>query len=63
MWSKLDYLHLNPVRAGYISKASDYIYSSASNYIKDCGLLSIEKAENPVVDILDSKSVFRFNHY
>ena len=33
MWSKLDYIHLNPVRAGLVVKASDYIYSSASNYV------------------------------
>ena len=26
MWSKLDYIHLNPVRSGLVSKASDYIY-------------------------------------
>jgi hypothetical protein len=37
--------------------------SYASSELKECGLLSIEKAENPVVDVLDSKSVFRFNHY
>ena len=26
MWSKLHYVHLNPVRAGLVAKASDYIY-------------------------------------
>lgn len=29
MWSKLHYIHLNPVRAGIVMKASHYIYSSA----------------------------------
>jgi REP element-mobilizing transposase RayT len=43
MWSKLDYIHLNPVRAGIVAKASHYIYSSASNYVSDSGLLKIEK--------------------
>ncbi len=33
LWSKLDYIHLNPVRAGWVHKASHYIYSSASNYV------------------------------
>ncbi|MRX41996.1 transposase [Flavobacterium sp. LC2016-23] len=61
MWSKLDYIHLNPVRAGLVTKASDYIYSSASNYVNDCGLLAIEKADNPVVDVLDSKSFTKYN--
>ncbi|WP_166920251.1 REP-associated tyrosine transposase [Flavobacterium poyangense] len=63
MWSKLHYIHLNPVKAGLVNKASDYIYSSASNYVKDCGLLDIEKAENPIVNVLDSKSFFRFDLY
>lgn len=56
MWSKLDYIHLNPVRAGLVAKASDYIYSSANNYVNDYGLLAIEKADNPVINVLDSKS-------
>jgi REP element-mobilizing transposase RayT len=43
MWSKLDYIHLNPVRAGIVEKASHYVYSSASNYVSDSGLLKIEK--------------------
>lgn len=63
MWSKLDYIHLNPVKAGLVNKVSDYIYSSASNYVNDFGLLEIEKAENPLVDVLDFKSVFRFDKY
>jgi hypothetical protein len=63
MWSKLDYIHLNPVRAGIVEKASHYIYSSASNYVNDCGLLTIEKADNPVVDVLNLNSFARYNDY
>ena len=63
MWSKLDYIHLNPVRSGLVSKGSDYIYSSAGNYIDNSGLLTIEKADNPVVDVLDYKSFTRYNQY
>jgi len=29
---KIDYIHQNPVRAGLLCRAEDYIYSSASNY-------------------------------
>jgi REP element-mobilizing transposase RayT len=29
---KLDYIHANPVRAGLVERASDWVYSSASNY-------------------------------
>ncbi|MDL2144397.1 transposase [Flavobacterium tructae] len=63
MWSKLDYIHLNPVRGGIVAKASDYIYSSASNYVCDSGLLKVEKADNPVMNVLDHKSFVRYNKY
>ncbi|TDE42101.1 transposase [Flavobacterium rhamnosiphilum] len=61
MWSKLDYIHLNPVRAGLVEKASQYIYSSASNYINDSGLLKIEKADNPIINVLDSNAFVKYN--
>jgi REP element-mobilizing transposase RayT len=32
LWSKLDYIHLNPIRSGIVTKIDDYVYSSASNY-------------------------------
>lgn len=37
--SKLDYIHLNPVRAGLVEKPSHYLYSSAANYIEGKGIL------------------------
>ncbi|KIA85657.1 transposase [Flavobacterium sp. AED] len=63
MWSKLDYIHLNPVRAGLVEKASQYIYSSANNYINDTGLLQIEKADNPIVDVLNLNVFTKYNQY
>lgn len=63
MWSKLDYIHLNPVRAGIVEKASNYIYSSASNYVSDTGLLKIEKADIPIVDVLNLNNFTRYNEY
>jgi len=63
MWSKLGYIHLNPVRAGLVVKASDYIYSSASNYANGEGILTIEKADNPVVDVLRNSSFDNYNSY
>ncbi len=32
IWQKLDYIHQNPVRAGIVDKAEEYLYSSARNY-------------------------------
>ncbi|MBF4507802.1 transposase [Flavobacterium sp. JLP] len=63
MWSKLHYIQLNPVRSGIVAKASDYIYSSASNYVNDSGLLQIEKADNPVINVLEPKSLIVHNLY
>jgi len=41
---KLEYIHNNPVVAGIVEKAEEYIYSSARNYYfeKQCGLIEIE---------------------
>ena len=39
--SKVDYIHNNPVRSGIVSKAEDYLYSSASSYADREGLLEI----------------------
>ena len=63
MWSKLDYIHLNPVRAGLVEKASHFIYSSASNYVNDSGLIEIEKAENPIVDVMNLNNLQRYDLY
>lgn len=53
LWSKLNYIHLNPVRAGIVDKTSHYLYSSATNYIDGKGVLNnIELAANPVIDVL-----------
>ena len=40
---KLEYIHNNPVEAGIVEKAEEYVYSSARNYYygKQCGLLNI----------------------
>jgi len=40
-WQKLDYIHNNPVKAGIVEKAEDYLYSSARNYIGMKGLIEI----------------------
>jgi hypothetical protein len=32
MWQKLEYAHENPVRAGIVEKAEEYVHSSAADY-------------------------------
>ena len=41
---KLNYIHNNPVEAGIVDKAEEYLYSSARDYYygKKMGLLDIE---------------------
>ena len=39
---KINYIHNNPVRAGYVNKPEYWIYSSASNYILRNGILDID---------------------
>ncbi len=50
MWSKLNYIHLNPVKSGIVNKAQDYIYSSASNYIDNKGIIDVILVDNPIVN-------------
>lgn len=37
---KLHYIHQNPVKAGWVSEATAYVHSSASNYETQTGILS-----------------------
>lgn len=39
---KLDYIHQNPVRACFVFDASQYVYSSTSNYSGKSGLIDVE---------------------
>lgn len=41
MQQKLDYIHNNPVKAGWVDKPEHYLYSSARDYAGDKGLLDI----------------------
>ena len=42
MRQKLDYIHNNPVRRGYVDDPADWRYSSARNYQGLSGLLDVE---------------------
>ncbi len=64
LWSKLDYIHLNPVRVGIVGSASEYLYSNASNYINGTGILDeVTLADNPVVDVLKGWTMMRNGNY
>ena len=43
---KLEYLHMNPVEAGFVQAPEDYLYSSATDYYTNRkGLIDIEKID------------------
>lgn len=39
---KIDYIHNNPVKAGFVSRPEDYVYSSACDYVGTKGMVDIE---------------------
>ncbi len=63
MWSKIDYIHFNPVRSGIVSKPQDYIYSRASNYVDNKGIIDVELVQIPVVNVLGPHSILKYNSY
>jgi REP element-mobilizing transposase RayT len=48
---KLDYIHNNPVKAGIVEHAEDYLYSSARNYAGLDHLLTIELLSLPWITV------------
>ena len=42
MMQRINYIHQNPVRAGFVDNAEDYLYSSARNYAGMKALVEIE---------------------
>jgi len=39
IWKKISYVHNNPVAAGLVYKAHDYVYGNASDYADEKELL------------------------
>ena len=34
VWEKINYIHRNPVDAGFVKRMEDWVYSSATNYFE-----------------------------
>lgn len=41
LWQKIDYTHLNPVRAGIVAESQHYLHSSAIDYAGGQGLVKV----------------------
>ncbi len=59
LWQKINYIHMNPVRAGWVKRASEYMYSSASNFVGITGILDFELPSIPIIDSVSSKSIIQ----
>jgi hypothetical protein len=52
MHQKLDYLHNNPVEAGFVEKAEDWLYSSAKQYYTgQKGMIDIIQIEPRLITV------------
>ena len=40
-YQKLDYIHRNPVEAGFVENEEDYLYSSARDFYNKKGLIEL----------------------
>jgi REP element-mobilizing transposase RayT len=63
LWSKLDYIHFNPVKAGIVKRPRDYLCSSARNYIEGKGNVQVTLADNPVVDTTKVSNISKMSRY
>ena len=63
LWSKLDYIHFNPVRAGIVKRPQDYLWSSAGNYIEGKGNVQVTLADNPVRDTTQVSNISKMIGY
>jgi putative transposase len=44
MQQKIEYIHQNPVKRGYVDQAEHWRYSSARDYLGGRGLLPVDKS-------------------
>jgi hypothetical protein len=54
---------MNPVRSGLVLKASEYLYSSASNYTKNKGLIDVSIASLPIIDLTKQNNLIKIDEW
>lgn len=42
---KLNYIHNNPIVAGFVNKAEDWLYSSANGFAENRGMIKLHYAD------------------
>ncbi|OJV48097.1 MAG: hypothetical protein BGO40_11070 [Chryseobacterium sp. 39-10] len=58
-----NHIHFKPVRAGIGEKANQYLCSSSLNCSFSEGLVEIEIAEKPVIDVSGKNEFWKYNNY
>ena len=61
IWSKIDYPHFNPIKAGIVEKEN--IYSSAINYTDAKRTITVELVQISLVAILNPNSFVKHNNH
>ncbi len=54
---------MNPVRSGIINRASDYVYSSASNYVRNEGIINVCIASPPIIDFSKRNAIIEIREW
>ncbi len=57
IWQKINYVHLNPLVEGIVTKREHYLYSSAKNYMEEEGLLDVK-----LMDLLDTTGYISYGN-
>ncbi len=51
VWDKINYTHNNPVEAGFVKKAEEWLYSSATNYQDLESIMDVETIDKPMITV------------
>lgn len=51
VWDKINYIHNNPVRAGLVKNAFDWVYSSATNYQEIESIIEVETITQRLITV------------
>jgi hypothetical protein len=61
MWTKLDYIHLNPVRAGIVEKASLCLFQCHLCF--RFRIVENRKSRYSIVDVMNLNNFTKYNKY
>jgi hypothetical protein len=51
IWQKIHYIHQNPVKAKFVHREEDYLFSSARNYHGLPSMIDVECITPPVITV------------